>query len=227
MVISDGAYINDEDKDIEFDIPPGAVPKGKQIVMSIDACAAGPFQLPEGYDAVSLFYLLRTSHELRCNITLSVKFNAMGNCGSLAFLYSHDFQPEYEFRVLDKGIFDAQYGRISIPLKNCLFTVGCKKSKDKLQLFPNLSTSTDEKNDNAPVEELVYIVIKLYYCYAITIMKLFVSTPQELSGILSASTDEKQQAVPEAKLVYFTTTILIARVLMATDTAKSYLCLCR
>ena len=136
-VTSEGAHINwEKEIGIGFDIPPSAVPVGRQLDLSVWPCAGGPFLLPEGCEMASPVFLVSPSFEFSCDITMTMHhFCAMeteGNCESMVFLSSPTApsvgecrDSEYRFRVLNKGTFHPRedYGRVS--LKHfCLSMIG-------------------------------------------------------------------------------------------------------
>ena len=138
---SDGAHIRDwgEEIGIEFDIPPGAVPQGKQLDLSVWPCSAGPFQLPEGYELASPVFLISPSFQFSDEVTLKMHhFYALEtkeDCEDMAFLCSpatpsegENQEPIYQFGVLSKGMFEPfqECGRMA--LKHfCLSGVGRKR----------------------------------------------------------------------------------------------------
>ena len=127
-VTSDGAHINwEKEIGIGFDIPPGAVPTGKQLDLSVWPCANGPFQLPEGYGMASPVFLVSPSFEFSCNINMTMHHfctvETESNCDSMAFLSSPTIPSKgdgrelgYRFKVLHKGMFhpSEDYGRVSL-----------------------------------------------------------------------------------------------------------------
>ena len=142
QVTSDGAHIREwgEEIGIEFYIPPGAIPQGKKLDLSVWPCSAGPFQLPEGYELASPVFLISPSFQFSHEVTLKMHhFYALEtkeDCVDMAFLSSpatpsmqNDKQPVYKFRVLSKGVFEPseEYGKVS--LKHfCLAGLGKHKS---------------------------------------------------------------------------------------------------
>ena len=127
-ISSKGSHINwKKEIGIEFNIPPGAVPQGKQLDLRVWPCTAGPFQLPEGYELASPVYLISPSFQFSCPITVTMyHYCAMEteeDSESMAFLsspttpYTGEGQkPHYQFRVLGKGSFkhSEAYGCISL-----------------------------------------------------------------------------------------------------------------
>ena len=139
-VTSDGAHINEwgQEIGIEFDIPPGAIPKGKKFELSVWPCISGPFQFPEGYDPASPVYLISPSFKFCCDITLTMYHfyvdETEEDCESMAFLAATatlpkgESQPQYNFRVLERSVFkpSEEYGRVF--LKHfCLKTIHKRK----------------------------------------------------------------------------------------------------
>ena len=151
-VTPEGAHVSDwgEEIGIEFVIPPEAVPKGKQLELSVWPCVTTPFQFPEGYDAASPVYLITPSFEFSCNVTLKMYHfcatDTAEDCKSMTFLTSpatlhsreKKQQPQYQFKVLDKGVFNPgeEYGSVS--LKHfCLSAVGVKRKKSSHSRAPS------------------------------------------------------------------------------------------
>jgi hypothetical protein len=143
-VTSEGALINwKKEIGIGFDIPPSAVPVGRQLDLSVWPCAAGPFLLPEGYEMASPVFLVSPSFEFSCDITMTMhhfcSMETESDCESMVFLSSPTTpsegkfpDPEYRFRVLNKGTFHPQedYGHVS--LKHfCLSMIGALLCGDK------------------------------------------------------------------------------------------------
>ena len=149
-VTSEGCHVNwGEEIGIEFTIPPGAVPQGKELDLSVWPCTAGPFQLPEGYELASPVYLISPSFEFSCPITVTMYHYCVveteEDSESMAFLSSHttphrgeghtphrgeDHTPHYQFRVLGKGSFKPSetYGCIS--LKHiCNAAIGMRRKR--------------------------------------------------------------------------------------------------
>jgi hypothetical protein len=114
---------------IEFEIPPGAVPEGKGLNLSVWPCSAGPFQLPEGYDFASPVFLISPSFEFSCEITLKLyHFSSVlsaEDCKKMVFLSSpathaltreETQKPVYQFRRLGKGVFEPlqEFGEVAL-----------------------------------------------------------------------------------------------------------------
>ena len=61
-----------EEIGVEFDIPPGAVPEGKELELTVWPCSDGPFQLPKDYELASPVFLVSPSFEFSCEIRLTM-----------------------------------------------------------------------------------------------------------------------------------------------------------
>ena len=139
-VTSKGCHVNwGEEIGIEFTIPPGAVPQGKQLDLSVWPCTAGPFRLPEGYELASPVYLISPSFEFSCPITVTMyhycAVETEEDSESMAFLSSpttphmgDGHTPHYKFRVLGKGTFKPSEVYGCILLKHfCNLVSGTKR----------------------------------------------------------------------------------------------------
>ena len=138
QVTSDGAHIREwgEEIGIEFDIPPGAVPQGKKLDLSVWPCSAGPFQLPEGYELASPVFLISPSFQFSQEVTLKLHhfcaLKTVEDCKHMAFLSSpttpsvgENQEPLYQLRALTKGVFQPLKECGNVALKHfCLFGVG-------------------------------------------------------------------------------------------------------
>ena len=137
---SDGALIDwGQEIGIEFDIPAGAVPTGKQLDLCVWPCSAGPFRLPEEYELASPVYLVTPSFKFLCDITLTLyhfcAVESEGDCTDMVFLSSSATphveerqEPQYQFRVLSKGRFKPSQPYGSVSLKHfCNTAIGVKK----------------------------------------------------------------------------------------------------
>ena len=141
-VTSEGYHGNwGEEIGIVFAIPPGAVPQGKKLELSVWPCTAGPFQLPEGYELASPVYLITPSFNFLCDITVTMyHFCAVEteiDSENMAFLSSpttsctgkHQ-QPYYQFKVLGKGTFKPSESCGFIKLKHfCNTATGAKRKR--------------------------------------------------------------------------------------------------
>ena len=140
---SEGAVIREwgEEIGIEFDIPPGAVPQGKKLDLSVWPCSAGPFQLPDDYVLASPVFLVSPNFEFSIDITVTVHhfyvLDTREDCDDMAFLSSPatpgDHQkPVYQLKVLSKGTFEPteECGRVALR-HFCLLTAGKRKRKSR------------------------------------------------------------------------------------------------
>ena len=75
---------------LEFDIPPGAVPQGKRLELSVWPCSAGPFQLPEDYELASPVLLVSPNFEFSIDVTITMhhfyNLHTREDCDNMAFL---------------------------------------------------------------------------------------------------------------------------------------------
>ena len=145
---TDGGCISWKEIGVEFDIPRGAVPKGKSLELSVWPSIAGPFVLPDGYNLASPVYLISPAFNFTCDITLRMyhycSLETEQQCDNMVFISSPATpnierpHPQYKFRVLSKGSFlsSEPYGCVS--LKHfCNSAVGVKHK---------LSSSEDSAN---------------------------------------------------------------------------------
>ena len=137
---SEGCHVNwGEEIGVEFIIPPGAVPQGKDLDLSVWPCTAGPFQLPEGYELASPVYLISPSFQFSCPITVTMyhycAVETEEDIKSMAFLSSPatpevDHTPHYQFRVLGKGTFKPSQTYGCISLKHfCNAAIGMRRKR--------------------------------------------------------------------------------------------------
>ena len=146
---------------MEFDIPPGAVPEGKELELTVWPCSDGPFHLPEDYELASPVFLVSPSFEFSCEINLTMyHFSNLENeedCERMVFLSSPTTpnmklageKPAYQFRVLGKGVFKPhrKYGQISLT-HFCKFGAGRRKRKKQ-----------PSYQDNPPSKQLKGMII--------------------------------------------------------------------
>ena len=128
---------------VEFDIPPGAVPDGKELDLSVWPCIKGPFQLPFGYELASPVFLISPSFQFSSNITLTIghfsNLETEEDCQTMVFLSAPtapynvrkiDNSRWYPFSILGKGVFSPghEYGQVSLR-HFCYATIGCKRKE--------------------------------------------------------------------------------------------------
>ena len=141
-VTSEGYHVNwGEEIGIEFNIPPGAVPQGKELELSVWPCTAGPFELPEGYELASPVYLITPSFNFLCDITVTMyHFCAVEterDSENMVILSSPAIpctgkhqQPYYQFKVLGKGTFKPSESCGCITLKHfCNTAIGVRRKR--------------------------------------------------------------------------------------------------
>ena len=141
-VTSACAHVNwMEEIGVEFDIPPGAVPEGKELDLSVWPCTDGPFTLPDDYELASPVFLVSPSCEFSCGVTLRMyhysNIDTVEDCQDMFFLSASAISPTqenpvYQFKVLGQGIFEPyqNYGQISLT-HFCLKTAGRKRRSSK------------------------------------------------------------------------------------------------
>ena len=86
----DGGNIKGEG--IHLSIPRGAIHTDDSPMISLRACIAGPFFLPEGFQFVSPVYLIQPHYVFNKNVTLSLevfsKLDSEEDCSHLIFVTS-------------------------------------------------------------------------------------------------------------------------------------------
>ena len=127
---------------MEFDIPPGAVPEGRELDLGVWPCYSGPFLFPDGYELSSPIFLVSPMFEFSREIALTLwhfsNLETVEDSERMVFLSAHSApntqwagkEPAYQFRVLDKGVFEPRrdYGQISLT-RFCYVGVGRKHKK--------------------------------------------------------------------------------------------------
>ena len=93
-VTSLGGYISWwEENGVEFEIPPGAVPEGRQLDLTVGPCSSGPFQPPDDYELASPLFLISPSFDFCREITLRMghfsKLETEEDRERMAFLSAH------------------------------------------------------------------------------------------------------------------------------------------
>ena len=143
----EGCHVNwGEEIGIEFTIPLGAVPQGKELGLSVWPCTTGPFQLPEGYELASPVYLISPSFQFSCPITVAMYHYCVVETeedgGSMAFLSSpttpcwgEGHTPHYQFRVCGKRTFKLSETYSCILLKHFCNAATAKECKRKANSF--------------------------------------------------------------------------------------------
>ena len=132
-----------EDIGIEITVPPGAVPKGAEIVLRVRPCLSGPFVIPKDYDLTSPVYMISQSSEFSDEIQLSMahfaNLQSEEDCEEMTFLTARpssvpgEQYPKYQLKVLQisgPGVFHIGTNMGTISLKHfCPFTTGRRHRK--------------------------------------------------------------------------------------------------
>jgi len=136
-VTSDGGTILWKNIGIEINIPPGAVPQGKNLELQVQPCLSGPFDLPQGYQLASPIYLITPTFEFLEEVRLSIAhfagLDSNSDCDSMTFISSsskpkYDPQAKYGFKVLSGGMFKKKEHHGVIYLKHFCLTGAAKQT---------------------------------------------------------------------------------------------------
>ena len=127
-VTSEGQLLYWDDIGITLDIPPGAVPKDKQLNLTVRPCLSGPFILPEGYKLASPVYLITPafnfSRDGKLTITHFANVKSETDCKNMTFVSAHCTPhytasgPQYKFKALPGGVFLTEKREASLSLKH-------------------------------------------------------------------------------------------------------------
>ena len=75
---------------MEFEIPPGAVPEGRQLDLTVWPCSSGPFHPPDGYELASPVFLISPSFDFSREITRHfLKLESEEDSERMVFLSAH------------------------------------------------------------------------------------------------------------------------------------------
>ena len=89
-VTSAGKEISWADIGIKINIPPGAVPEGRPITVTVRPCLSGPFELPEYYNFASPVYAISPGLEFNKDVELFVThfadLQSEDDCKNMTFL---------------------------------------------------------------------------------------------------------------------------------------------
>ena len=157
---SDGGIIAWPEIGFQVHIPPGAVPKGKDISLRVRPCLSGPFQLPKNHQLASPVYLITPAFEFVKEVRLSIahfaRLDSNSDCDSMTFVTSsskptYDPQAKYVFKALSGGIFKKKehYGMIS--LKHFCLTGAAKHAN----ATTDSETQSEAKNGNYIIRPIV------------------------------------------------------------------------
>ena len=131
-VTSAGKEICWTDIGIKINIPPGAIPEGKPITVTVRPCLSGPFELPKDYELASPVYTISPGLEFIRDVKLFMAHFAdlqnEDDCKNMTFLTteSSSFQGEsssfqgdshpYRLLVQKNGVFQmgSREGEISL-----------------------------------------------------------------------------------------------------------------
>lgn len=128
-----GGTISWEEIGIEIEIPPRAVPKGRNLELSVRPCLSGPFILPNEYQLASPVYLITPAFEFTRKVKLSIAHFAgldrNKDSDRMTFISASSLpvyapQAKYEFKVMKGGIFKKKEHHGFICLKHFCLT-GC------------------------------------------------------------------------------------------------------
>ena len=146
-VTTDGGKITWKEIGIEIDIPPGAVPKGKNLHLQVRPCLSGPFVLPKGYQLASPVYLIAPAFEFLQKVKLSIAhfvgLESSSDCDCMTIISSSSSpmstpKPRYTFKVMNGGIFKKKHNCGFIYLKHFCLTGAAK------QISVNSDTETQK-----------------------------------------------------------------------------------
>ena len=89
-VTSAGKEISWADIGIKIIIPPGVIPEGKPITVSVRPCLSGPFELPEDYELASPVYAISPELEFSKDVKLFIAhfadLQSEDDCKNMTFL---------------------------------------------------------------------------------------------------------------------------------------------
>ena len=142
-VTSAGKEIYWPDIGIKIIIPPGAIPKGKPITVSVRPCLSGPFELPEDYELASPVYAISPGLEFNKDVELLMAhfadLQSEDDCKNMTFLTTESsFLPgdSHLCRLLvqENGVFYKRSREGEISLRHfCKKAIGKKRKRDEKQ----------------------------------------------------------------------------------------------
>ena len=129
----------DDDIGIRFTIPPGAVPEGEKLHLTVRLCLNGPFVLPQDHDLASPMYLIQPACDFKEEVELSIfhfaDIKSDDDIESMTFVSAQSKPvrgrsgPEYRLRVFQNGVFQEAKSSGTISLKHfCFLGVGRKRA---------------------------------------------------------------------------------------------------
>ena len=147
-VTSEGQSISWEDIGINFSIPPGAVPEGKSLGLTVRPCLCGPYVLPEGYELASPVFMISPAFNFKKDIKLSIRhyvdFDGEDEeDDDVVFISARSTpvytssQPMYKFRILRKDtVFERGKQEGSVFLQHfCDLAIARRRSKCMISIY--------------------------------------------------------------------------------------------
>ena len=175
-VTSEGASILWTDIGVEFDIPRGAVPKGKELQLSVWPTMTGPYSLPEDCSLASPVYLIKPAFEFLCDITVKIYhfccLETEQQCEDMFFISSPlipsvvEGIPQYKFKVLSKGSFEHLKTYGSVSLRHFCYKSVSKRKRKRSGSEPEEQSSSSKRKRKKGMEKDIKI---LYHFYCVII----------------------------------------------------------
>ena len=169
-VTSAGKEISWGDIGIKINIPPGAVPEGRPITVTVRPCLSGPFELPKDYELASPVYAISPGLEFNKDVKLFVThfadLQSEDDCKNMTFLTTEssslqgDSHP-YRLLVQKNGVFQrgSQEGEISLR-HFCMKAAGIKRKPDEKEEQSNAKRSKS-MSKSSPLKIKVGLYINL------------------------------------------------------------------
>ena len=166
-VTSAGKEISWADIGIKINIPPGAIPEGKPITVSVRPCLSGPFKLPEDYELASPVYAISPELEFSKDVKLFMAhfadLQSEDDCKNMTFLTTGssslpgDSHP-YRLLVQRNGNFQMGSREGEISLRHFSKKAIGKKRKQNMNQ-PGASANQSKSTSN------LKIIVHLYTSY--------------------------------------------------------------
>ena len=109
---------------MKFNFPPGAIPEGKDVNLTVRPCLSGPFVLPPDLELASVVYNISPAIEFTQKVQLSLShfadMQSEEDVAGMTFVTakSTPVDGEYRFRVLEKGSFKMGNDTAIVALKH-------------------------------------------------------------------------------------------------------------
>ena len=139
-VTSAGKEISWADIGIELNVPPGAIPEGQPITVSVQPCLSGPFELPEDYELASPVYAISPGMEFIKDVTLFMAhftdLQSENDCKNMTFLTTPSSSlpgdsPPYKLIVQENGVFQRGSSVGELSMRHfCKKAIGRKRKQD-------------------------------------------------------------------------------------------------